>query len=135
MATETELLEQYNYLQSQIEAKRAEIETLRQMQGVIKETMPRLCYIYGFGQQGLERGILFAGTEDECKAWIAQQPEHEIVENGEQIRRKNVPQVGSYPVAGLIRSVTPVDKGWREISDMVEAAKKRKSDALSNRNS
>jgi formate dehydrogenase maturation protein FdhE len=121
MATETELLIWgYKRLETEIQARLKEIETLREMQKQTKEKMPRLYYIQGFGQQGLAARIHFAGSFDDCKVWVSHNEQLELTEDEQQIRRKDVPQVGSYPVAGMIASVTPVDKGWREISDMAE---------------
>lgn len=127
MATETDLLIWgYQRLEAEIRTRLEEIETLREMQKQTKEKMPRLHYIQGLGQQGLAAQIHFAGTEDECKAWVSEVPYLEMTEDGLQIRKKDTPRVGSYPVAGFIGSVTPVDKGWREISDMAELNNQKK---------
>jgi hypothetical protein len=131
--TETELLMWLYYrIKVEINAKQQKIEDLRQIQQETKAMMPRLYFVKGFGQEGLAKRIHFAGTEEECKAWVSQNANLEVMDNGVQIRNKNTPPVGTHLVAGLIDSVTPLDKDWHKISKMAELGQKKKGDASVN---
>jgi hypothetical protein len=123
MATETELLiEHYNYLQSEIDARLKEIENLREMQEQTREKMPKLYFIEGTGQHGLAARIHFVGSEEECKIWVSHNPNLYI--DGTQVCRKGTKATPVfYFSAGEIRSITPVDERWQEISDMAELGK------------
>jgi hypothetical protein len=121
-----QLLEYHQAIESQIKSHYRDIELLREKQKEVEEQLPRLYYVQGFGQQGLAARIHFAGSFEDCKVWVSHNEQLELTEDEQQIRRKDAPKAGSYPVAGMIASVTPVDNGWREISDMAELDKQVK---------
>ena len=115
MTSSNELISEWNNLETQIQEKLEEVEKLRQQQKAVEEKLPRLYFVQGFGQQGLAARVHFVGPHEECLKWVGHNPSLEMTEDNLQIRRKGVPQVGSYPVAGIIDYVVPVDERWFEI--------------------